>query len=1470
MNKFYKSGLIAFAFAILAMLWSASPVQAQDEPGDISEGNDYWFAIPNCKTAVGEIVRWGDSPILIWVASKYSCSFTISSEDQVTVPTMTYDIAPGVVKELNLGADVMLTDIDNENTSVWKGIHINSTQPVTVGVFIAYKWSGEAFRVIPAEWLDNEYYTVNLWQDKVKMYGGSEPELKPGEIVIVASSDGVTNIEYTPKVATPKVAKGVTKQISLRRGQTYLIQAKTSDALSWNTERSDLSGTYIKGDKPFAVLSGHTKGAYPQYPATMYNIKTDFIRNMLMEMIWPTFHLAKEYISAPLKYNDRPFGNAVANERGDLIRFVAVESNTVVKEGKYNPTTKKMEYLAISGIMKAGDFFDIPNRETPGYYVSNKKVLVAQIGKAWIDHLPPPKVGTGDDGKAGDGEIQNPSKNGQGMMLILAPIEKWCSYATFKLISGMNGNFAYFTFKMADQDKLFFDEQKFSTRFGNAVTAIAGTPYAYVVQAVAPGDHTVYGTGGASFAGYCYGNYDACKDGFAYGYPIGMNFATICADTLIAKDTTICDSIPGNCKLYYKGTGDSSCLGFWKVILREADTMNVEFHELTPITEKLKEYKFYFKVRDMKLPATAKLEFKTKSGRKLIREYSYTPQLVGFDQEDMYFGTLNPGDKDSCATFKVVNNGTTPLVVQDMKQLVKDGNFILEMQASDFPFTLAAGASRDFRVCARPQALVNDTIRDTIRVFHQCYAVDLPLKVTTGEPVLYIEDWNFGSVRINTTSQPHALRMENQSNYTVKITNFQDMYNNTGVFNYTATLPIEIPPHGTNESVIVTFTPTAAITYTDSAWVACNASKIKLYSLWNGIGVDAGTDLTSFDWEKRRVVDSYVTGPDFDAAKGKYSATLHITATGTEPTQLTKIEITEDPDGAFEVGAIPTRINAGDDISVQVWYKPLAEKQYSSTITLYSNYRGENRTNVATLKGWGVLPHVNTTGIAFGSIKVDTDKELTAAITHERHPDLDDGAAIQKFDTTLRVYRVYIDGPDATSFSILNPGELTGNLVNYEGSNFQFVPQIKFSPKRIGTFNAMLRVECDAPAANTDKKIDINYAELTGQAFSIGYDAAGCSFPTIFRYQIETVDKNTGKPAFVTFRNLGSSPLTLTKNVSWSDQNNDCDHFSADWTKPELKIGYVLEPSESIVIPVTFKPTAAGSFKTTVYFEALDNENNTVNLSADVEGTARYMTTKVLAAVNDKDNITPGEKRTVDIALYPTDGQTLKDANIRKFTVKIAYMPDMANQTSFIAKPIIGMSSDIITTGTMTEGWDYEIVKTIGRSDSVFAVTFTQPVDGKPLATLANPVLFKFNIQTYYAPMKTASYAPEVTYQQYMAGDNFPVAMYVDKSAESGPFSIKKVCTDDLREIVVGAVANLGEVNPNPAGSRVRFDYTVSFDNTQTSIVLYNSVGDEIVSIVDGAKEAGVHAVELDVDALGIPNGTYYYRMISGDRKSVV
>ena len=34
----------------------------------------------------------------------------------------------------------------------------------------------------------------------------------------------------------------------------------------------------------------------------------------------------------------------------------------------------------------------------------------------------------------------------------------------------------------------------------------------------------------------CYGNWDRTKDGFAYGYPIGINYADILSDSIYVED----------------------------------------------------------------------------------------------------------------------------------------------------------------------------------------------------------------------------------------------------------------------------------------------------------------------------------------------------------------------------------------------------------------------------------------------------------------------------------------------------------------------------------------------------------------------------------------------------------------------------------------------------------------------------------------------------------------------------------------------------------------------------------------------------------------------------------------------------------------------------------------------------------------------------------------------------------------------
>jgi len=339
----------------------------------------------------------------------------------------------------------------------------------------------------------------------------------PPQIVIIATEDN-TLVKYTPTARTSKVKAGQTAAVTIHRGQCLLIESETSQSFV-QKDSSDLTGTYIVATKPIGILSGHTKASFPKLQATLLGRPGNFMRNTMIEMIPPIDELGTEYISAPLKYAARPRG-IVPDDSGDLIRFVATENGTVIQQMRSDGS----DFITISNSLKRGQWFDIVNQEKAAYYKSNKKVLVGQYGKTWLDHLPTPEA------KKDDELPLNPSSNGQGMMMVLTPNSAWTSYSCFKSAANID-NWVYLVCKSKDLNKITFDGKSLVTKFGNSIKYIDGTDYAWLASDIAAGDHYIIGdtvVGGkdkARFAGYAYGNWDRSKDGFAYGYPISRSFS---------------------------------------------------------------------------------------------------------------------------------------------------------------------------------------------------------------------------------------------------------------------------------------------------------------------------------------------------------------------------------------------------------------------------------------------------------------------------------------------------------------------------------------------------------------------------------------------------------------------------------------------------------------------------------------------------------------------------------------------------------------------------------------------------------------------------------------------------------------------------------------------------------------------------------------------------------------------------------
>jgi hypothetical protein len=217
---------------------------------EIIEGKEYWLGLPHCKMLQPEPIK-GEYPIVIWISSKVDTKATVT--DMQTGSVVTKEIKKNAITQFPMGDHLMNRESEIVTNN---GIHVVADDPISVTVYLSYLWSGEAYRVIPIEWLGKQYYTLNLYQDRTDEY-------KPAQILIVATQDK-TSVSYKPTAQTVKKNKGETGSVMLNKGQCFLIEGKIIPALnqSWLT---DLTGTFVKANKPIAVISGHTKGAFPLY-----------------------------------------------------------------------------------------------------------------------------------------------------------------------------------------------------------------------------------------------------------------------------------------------------------------------------------------------------------------------------------------------------------------------------------------------------------------------------------------------------------------------------------------------------------------------------------------------------------------------------------------------------------------------------------------------------------------------------------------------------------------------------------------------------------------------------------------------------------------------------------------------------------------------------------------------------------------------------------------------------------------------------------------------------------------------------------------------------------------------------------------------------------------------------------------------------------------------------------------------------
>ncbi|MFM7339544.1 MAG: choice-of-anchor D domain-containing protein, partial [Bacteroidota bacterium] len=527
--------------------------------------------------------------------------------------------------------------------------------------------------------------------------------------------------------------------------------------------------------------------------------------------------------------------------------------------------------------MKAGEYFDILSLVDPGYYKSNKPIIVGQYMKAWLQHFY-----EADKGESTLGHVFA----GNGELTTLTPLHAWPSSAVFYSPTE-NNNYVYVTFRTEDVGKLKIDGKLFQTYFGSSIKEYKGTPYSFANKEVGIGSHNIEG---AQFAAYSYGHWDDPTGGFknyAYAYPVAVNASMPCEDSVLISGDPKCGIINGMAGVL---PAESECAALLNIRLDLQKSSNMKLTLPDDNVLGLKESIFLLSVIDMSKPATGIIRATTRSGKFVERTYTYTPEELSADPLSVNYGMVGVGDTVKQLITLTNPSKTQTTVIKKLKLKYNSKEFLLP--TGIFPITLAPQASRTIDVPATSLEVKSGVIVDSLIAELECRDVSLTeLRLLPIKPQVYTGDADFGKVPVNSERKLDVL-IRNTRKVDIVVTGINwpdaDKQYFPRVEGLIENFPLTIKANGEFPFKVV-FTPGASanVQRETRAMLTCNTDDIKIYSDWKGMAVEAGPILNGYDWKERRVLDDFVA-PSTKA--NGYQATIEYGNSGSTP--LTDIVMT--------------------------------------------------------------------------------------------------------------------------------------------------------------------------------------------------------------------------------------------------------------------------------------------------------------------------------------------------------------------------------------------------------------------------------------------------------------------------------------------------------------------------------------------------------------------------------------------------
>ncbi|MEI8135264.1 MAG: choice-of-anchor D domain-containing protein, partial [bacterium] len=1462
---------------LLLSLFITFPDLATAQQGLPVDGKDFYigYVYPsfNKNTGSGGRDFHGFFGVYVLVTTYADNDFTISYFDEVTgreSDKTSYHLSARRGISVPLSPSLMQVK-DRGDVPEYKSCHITAKKPVNVQYFSTGACSGGSYLAIPTPALGQRYVVPSYFDNPGGGGSGqaSQGESSAGFFMLLGAFDG-TNVKITPATRTmgghigvnggagsTGVAGAVSYNVTLNRGQVYLVKGDTSD------NSNDISGSILTSNKPVGMLAGHENAFLGEVPPNRLLEGRDF---MIEQIIPAEYWDNTGYVNIPL-FGTQPVDESSSGYGQHYRVFTDDTSGAKVLESDCTtglndmstsrfayPTPEKdnigcpIELHSADGHNFGVMAYQLRDQGTKEPYPAASMMSIVPMSRwrtSFLFYVPANTfevlqayfinvIGLRDDidkwikfGKdgAGDASLQKITSLGVQGAYTNIPYHPELKGVRLRVTPG-----SYYITNTRPLDQIPYKNVEIDTMLRGAFMV-----YHYGMRAVDP-DRDLG---------------DFCGDDFFFSYalPIGMTVSagighpvvtvdTFCShwhvcvhDNVPISSATLIDDKSGDVygkpgKVYYNAGFDEASDPDRKkeIVFNGTDTAvcfdvlvsNAFDSAYAPI--------FIVDKKGFHLVPILELRYQAPSVKLSVLP-TLPPKLDTLVFPPMLVHT------EACSTLVYINTsqkGAFPFHILSAKMQKDTLGFKISSTDPQLPATLKGGDTLKITVCFDPK----DTLRkiDSVIVTTDCAPTPLEVRGQGATPLIYATDYDFGNVAVG-TSKCAQVYVSNRGKFPFTLTKNWLLHNSVEFSmdpNSAASLPRILKPgeqialtfcysptkQGPQDSTTVDWDTDIPTEYKDQYknWSFLKGSPIKPGLVW-----DRPTQFDSVICEDSIIVRAYLINNGNATANN-----VNVFMTGLDKDEYT---IVANQRGYTVLSNF--NINARDSMWVDVLFKP----------DLTKAYRLRNMNLVATYSN-AVSGESDSTVLAF------TAKVLHAVLAY--NPPLYDFGFITRGVQSTGYVQVTNTGDAPFVLSSLNMPNPPVDSIFYNGKQLGAGDTIPVGGMVTLTITTHLDTYTDTTVTyqlNSDHACGNYPATLHAAASSLKVQGTGYPSPNVFvgcRQHDSTV----------TFTNKGSFSVTLVSvDISASNPPGQFDLVDSKGVHgTSVTLNSPLNFNQSVTVPITYHPTVAGPATATITYH-YDSANTHFMVTAQATGIGVQLKTTLSAAKAGGQPYTGDTKANFNAQLSLADSVIPPAADVKRVTFRLTYKRDVINYVG--AGPAGGYT---FPTGNPP-------TEVAGANGDAY-LDFNVAAAGTGVITNLEDI-----VTVTYLPMVAIDKATNLTISDVKFFDSKDNAIcYVVADTIPGQFIPGYLCGDStLRKFLNNILpTRISQLSPSVVGEDQTpiLYYQLNRADVPVKVEIYNVLG-ELVRTVKNTAGQPVGDYKLPIGVQDLQTGSYIVRLIT-------